>query len=125
MLTVLLTATTISTASPQLSAGTSDFRGRMIFLFVLVGVLNGPENSANTVLSWAVSHPTVVFRILLLTIYHYFTEMFNAPLTATAIMLGGALLARGEGGRSEAMPALGWVRLSGGMIALLVSILGS
>lgn len=82
-LRAMLTAGTMSAASSWLSAVAPAFSGRWILLSVSMGALTGPENYVAAVLSCAMSHPTMLFRIFLLTVGHIFIRTFDAPLAAT------------------------------------------
>lgn len=84
----VLTASTISAVSLQFSASAPALQKRRISLSISVGALTGPGNCAAAVLSWAMRHPTVVVRILQLTVYHWCSGIMLARNAATFTMLG-------------------------------------
>lgn len=93
-LKAVLTASTMSATSPQLSARAPAFWGRIILPSVFVGSLTSPGNSTVAVLPWVLLRPSIVVCIFLLTVCHCCAETFKAPLAAMIAILGGRRLSR-------------------------------
>lgn len=87
MVRVVFTLGTMSAAFFHLIAGVQVARRKSILLSASVGFLTGLGNSAAAVLLCADSHPTVVVRIHLLTVYHVYTFLFDTPVAVAAAMV--------------------------------------